>query len=288
MSTGGAATLALTILGAAPSHSFRGKRPGCSDFQSLRFEYLPGALREVTEISELWDKALRTKSGSSASTDAIKTSPGRSLILSEQAATEKSVKTLSSGHQVLHLATHGFFLEDRCAAASNSRDEAQRGVGGVATAGGQATPVSSENPLLLSGLALAGANRHDTVGPDEEDGILTAEEIASLDLSGTECAVLSACETGVGQVRASEGVLGLRRAFQIAGARTVIMSLWSVEDESTSRWMREFYDARLSDDLSTAEAAREASLSVLRARRARGQKDGPLYWGAFVATGDWR
>ena len=80
----------------------------------------------------------------------------------------------------------------------------------------------AENPLLLAGFALAGANRRQAAGVEDEDGILTAEEIASLDLSGVEWAVLSACDTGVGEVRAGEGVFGLRRAFQVAGAQTVI------------------------------------------------------------------
>jgi CHAT domain-containing protein len=144
-----------------------------------------------------------------------------------------------------------------------------------------------ENPLLLSGLALAGANRREEAGPNEEDGIATAEEIAALDLTGTEWAVLSACETGVGEVRAGEGVFGLRRAFQVAGARTLIMSLWSVEDEATREWMRALYEARLRDRRDTAESVRAASLRVLRDRRARGGSTHPFYWGAFVAAGDW-
>jgi CHAT domain-containing protein len=145
-----------------------------------------------------------------------------------------------------------------------------------------------ESPLLRSGLALAGADRREQAGPDEDDGILTAEEIAALDLSGVEWAVLSACDTGAGEVRAGEGVFGLRRAFQIAGARTLIMSLWSVDDESTREWMTALYDARLHRRLSTAESVRHASLSVLNARRNAGQSTHPFHWAAFVAAGDWR
>jgi CHAT domain-containing protein len=109
-----------------------------------------------------------------------------------------------------------------------------------------------------------------------------------LDLQGTEWAVLSACDTGLGEIRAGEGVFGLRRAFQIAGARTIIMSLWSVEDESTRVWMHALYEGRLQRRLDTAAAVREAGLTVLRARRAKGQSTHPFYWGAFVAAGDWR
>jgi len=135
---------------------------------------------------------------------------------------------------------------------------------------------------------MAGANRRRSAGPNDEDGILTAEEVASLNLNGVEWAVLSACDTGLGEVRVGEGVLGLRRAFQVAGVHTVIMSLWSVEDQATLEWMRALYVGRTQKGLSTAEAMRAASLSVLRARRARGLTTHPFYWGGFIAAGDWR
>jgi CHAT domain-containing protein len=82
-------------------------------------------------------------------------------------------------------------------------------------------------------------------------------------------------------------VFGLRRAFQVAGARTLIMSLWSVEDEATREWMKALYEARLSKGLDTAASVRAASVVVLRERRARGESTHPCYWGAFVAAGDW-
>ena len=150
------------------------------------------------------------------------------------------------------------------------------------------SPLMLENPLLLSGFALAGANRRTAAAPGEEDGILTAEEIAGLDLTGTEWAVLSACESGLGAIAAGEGVLGLRRAFQIAGARTVIMSLWPVEDEATHRWMKALYEHRLLDHMSTAESVQQASLDLLHARRAAGESTHPFFWAGFVAAGDWR
>jgi hypothetical protein len=99
----------------------------------------------------------------------------------------------------------------------------------------------------LSGLAFAGANKRQSARWAEDDGILTAEEIASLDLHGVEWAVLSACDTGVGEIKAGEGVFGLRRAFQVAGARTVIMSLWSVEDRATREWMAALYRERFAN-----------------------------------------
>ena len=89
-------------------------------------------------------------------------------------------------------------------------------------------------------------------------------------------------------MRAGERVFGLRRAFQVAGARTLIMSLWSVQDEVARAWMRALYQNRLERNLETAEAMREASLTLLRKRRAGGLSKHPFYWGAFVAAGDWR
>ena len=120
-------------------------------------------------------------------------------------------------------------------------------------------------------MALAGANQRQATGLDEEDGILTAEEIAALDLSGVEWAVLSACDTGIGEVKAGEGVLGLRRAFQVAGARTLIMSLWPVEDQVARDWMRQLYRARLVLGLTTIDGVHQANLKTLRQRRAKGQ-----------------
>ena len=99
--------------------------------------------------------------------------------------------------------------------------------------------------------------------------------------------MLSACETGVGTITAGEGVLGLRRAFQVAGARTVIMSLWSVEDQATRRWMEALYRARFGDHLDTPEAVRAATVNLIRQRRGSGLSTNPFYWAGFVAAGDW-
>jgi CHAT domain-containing protein len=110
--------------------------------------------------------------------------------------------------------------------------------------------------------------------------------VAGLNLQGVEWAVLSACDTGLGTVVSREGVLGLRRAFQVAGVNTVIMSLWSVDDQATRQWMRALYDARLVQRLDTADSVRAATLSVLRTRRAKDQSTHPFYWAAFVASGN--
>jgi CHAT domain-containing protein/Tfp pilus assembly protein PilF len=259
-SANGAAELPSAVT-AEPT--YRGLPPACETFRSVRFYPLPGATNEAAKIREI------------LTSDAARPA-SRVLQLTAGQATEEAFKSLAPGKKILHIATHGFFLDGRCDA--------------VDAAGERATPsvaASSDNPLLLSGLVLAGANRRSEAGPGEEDGILTSEEIATLDLSSVDWAVLSACETGLGAIQPGEGVLGLRRAFQIAGARTLIMSLWKVDDDSTREWMSHLYENRLAS-LSTAEAARRASVSMLQAARAAGRHTHPYFWGGFVATGDWR
>src|SRR5688572_6998459 len=241
--------------------------PTCEPAGPSRFGNLPGSLGEVNEISQMWPR-----STSSAVT-----------VLSGSTASETAVKNALAGRRVLHFATHGFIIGDDCP-PEGSRS------GGVARSSVAArfAEEGRENPLLLSGLAFAGANHRGDARLDEDDGILTAEEVAGLNLSGVEWAVLSACDTGLGEIRAGEGVFGLRRAFQVAGARTVIMSLWPVDDQATRAWMRALYDARLRRGLSTADAVHSASVSVLRERRAKKQSTLPVYWAAFVAAGDWK
>ena len=138
-----------------------------------------------------------------------------------------------------------------------------------------------ENPMLRSGLALAGANTWLKAGnlPEEaEDGLLTAEDVTGLDLLATELVVLSACETGLGQVHVGEGVFGLRRAFVLAGAKTLVMSLWKVPDEPTRELMEAFY-GRLLAGQGRAEALREAQLAM------KAKYPDPFYWGAFHLPG---
>ncbi len=283
----GTATAALRApadeaAGVAVLRTFRGRRSSCGDLKVFdTFEPLPSSAGEVAEIVSLWRGTGRSRSADAA---ALLTGPD---------ASETAFKRMARGRSVLHLATHGFFLGGQCRSAL----DASRGFGGLATAGGKAakqetaappTADPGENPLLLSGLVLAGANHRHHAGPDEDDGILTAQEIAAMDLSGVEWAVLSACDTGVGAIEIGEGVFGLRRAFQVAGAGTLIMSLWSVEDESARQWMKALYEGRLKKDLDTAEAVRHASLTVLNDRREKGLPDHPFYWAGFVAAGDWR
>ncbi|MET0165365.1 MAG: CHAT domain-containing protein, partial [Vicinamibacterales bacterium] len=210
---------------------------------------------------------------------------GAVMTLSGDEATEAAVKRALPGHAIVHVATHAYVLGDGC----ETIPEGVRSVGGLARMDSAAlASFTQESPLLRSGLALTGANQRNAAGPEADDGILTAEEIAALRLPGTDLVVLSACDTGLGEIRAGEGVFGLRRAFQIAGARTVITSLWSVSDQSTVEWMRAFYQARFARRAPMPEAMRSASLAVLQSRRAQGLSTNPFHWAAFVAVGDWR
>ncbi|NNF08226.1 MAG: CHAT domain-containing protein [Candidatus Eisenbacteria bacterium] len=181
--------------------------------------------------------------------------------LTGEKATEKQFKEHVKGSRVIHVATHAFFT------------------------GEASGPAARYQPFRLSGMAFAGANAPGAVS-GASDGILYAEEVAVMDLSGVEWVVLSACETGIGAIETRQGVLGLRRAFKDAGANTLIMSLWRVADDATQEWMQELYRARL-NGASTAEAIRQSNLTVLKARRASGESDHPFFWAGFVGTGDW-
>ena len=151
-----------------------------------------------------------------------------------------------------------------------------------------ATRLTGLHPGLLSGLVLAGANRPPGEEDHRDDGYLTASEVTLLDLSGVDLVVLSACETGLGRPQSGEGLLGLRRAFHMAGADTVVSSLWSVEDESTSELMQGFYRNLLVAGMGRQEALRAAKLEMLdRNRREHGEAL-PSTWGAFVLSGEWR
>jgi CHAT domain-containing protein len=219
----------------------RGTQVECDTLQTMRFGPLPAARTEANAIAKLWS----SRAAGDHADDA------KAIVLSGAAASERAFKTQAPAQRILHLATHGFFLGGACAATV---DTSRRSVGGLVRVNDspQMSRVpATTNPLILSGLALAGANQRARARGDEDDGVLTAEEVAGLDLSGVEWAVLSACDTGIGEVKSGEGVFGLRRALHVAGARTVIMSLWAVEDRATLDWMRALYDARFAKALDT-------------------------------------
>jgi CHAT domain-containing protein len=230
-------------------------RPGSSDSQ-IFFGPLPGVAEEVRELRLLLPQA--------------------SFITKDQ-ATKAALEKLSAP-SILHLATHGFFLSearpDRPPAAAN----------GAATGLPDGTrsvsaTVRTENPLLRSGLALAGANQTGVAG---SDGILTALEAAGLDLWGTKLVVLSACDTGVGEVKNGDGVYGLRRAFVLAGTESQVMSLWPVSDRSTRDLIVGYYRALL-QGAGRSEALRRVQLAMLHDKA----HSHPYYWAGFIESGEW-
>jgi MYXO-CTERM domain-containing protein len=218
----------------------------------VRFPELPGTLAEARGLSTLLPGAA-VLTGTAASRGAL-----------EQA----------HGPSILHVATHGFFLgADAGAAATGSR-------GLVLDVGGGAGGIPPRGDLLLAraGIALAGAN---VTGSAPGGGVMTALEVASLDLHGTKLAVLSACETGVGDTSNADGVFGLRRALVLAGAETQVLSLWKVDDEATAQLMLGYY-ARLRRGEGRSDALRDEKLAMLSSPRFAH----PFYWASFIASGD--
>ena len=220
------------LVGSAIASTSENRRSADISRGPMNFNPLPGTAAEAQALKV----ALRLKDDQ---------------VLTRGQATEAALKQVK-GPRILHLATHGFFLADQPAdldtlsARLPGHDRLQAPKG--------------ENPLLRSGLALAGANQ---LRSGNDDGILTALEVAGLDLAGTELAVLSACDTGLGQVNNGEGVYGLRRALVLAGVRTQVASLWKVDDAATKDLMIDYY-TRLSAGAGRSQALREAQLAMLK------------------------
>ena len=173
---------------------------------------------------------------------------------------------LKTSPQILHLATHGFFFPDP--------DNQQ-----TPTAGEEPGFKTSDHPMIRSGLILAGGNHVWQGNPPiqgREDGVLTAYEISQLDLSNTELVVLSACETGLGDINGNEGVYGLQRAFKIAGAKYLIMSLWQIPDRETKDFMVNFYSHYLEDNMTIPEAFRKTQKEM------KDRFYNPYQWAGFV------
>lgn len=194
--------------------------------------------------------------------------PEASLLTGAQAT--KSAVEQTVAPRILHIATHGFFLQDARTVAARNSPAQPRNAGANA---------ANENPLLRSGLALAGANLHEG---GKDDGVLTALEATGLNLWGTKLVVLSACDTGLGEVRNGEGVYGLRRAFVLAGAESLVMSLWPAVDYSTRELMTAYYK-NLKQGFGRGDALRRAQLDLLR----RSPHLHPFYWANFIQSGEW-
>ncbi|HMX29814.1 MAG TPA: CHAT domain-containing protein, partial [Blastocatellia bacterium] len=229
---------------------------------------------KVTVITQAYFPALP---GTAGEAQALKSLLADATVLTQDQATEAVIKQADSPG-VLHVATHGFFLEDPPTPGSDKRGAGQADA---------AKPV--ENPLLRSGLALAGANQSKTSAANAEDGILTALEAADLNLWGTKLVVLSACQTGIGDVKDGEGVYGLRRALVLAGSESQVMSLWSVSDQATRSLMIEYYK-RLQRGEGRTEALRQVQLGFLRrlTRGTTGDYSHPYFWAGFIQSGEWK
>jgi CHAT domain-containing protein len=210
--------------------------------------------RSVTSGETLSAMYFGPLAGSASEARALKTLFPESSLYTGRNAT-KTVLLHVEAPLLLHIASHGFFLRQ------------------------EANPGTSENPLLRSGLALAGANLS-AGSPDA--GILTALEASGLNLWGTQLVTLSACDTGVGEVRNGEGVYGLRRAFVLAGAHTLVMSLWTVSDYITRDMMITYYKG-LRDGMGRGDALRRAKLEFL----SRPGRQHPFYWASFIQSGEW-
>jgi len=213
--------------------------------------------RSLTSTENLRDTYFGPLNGTAQEARSIQAIFPDSIALTGDSATETSVKQ-ATAPRILHLATHGFFINK---------------------GGGLATSTTIENPLLRSGLAFAGANRR---GGGKDDGILTALEASGLNLWGTKLVVLSACDTGLGDIRNGEGVYGLRRSFVLAGAESVVMSLWPVSDQVARELMTAYYQ-NLKKGMGRGEALRQVRLQMIKQPARRH----PFYWASFIQSGEW-
>lgn len=255
----GALVVGAPAFGDAPA-----RRPvgACVSLADVVFEPLPGAREEAQDVAR-----------------ALAPAAAQVALLAGAQATESAFVAQAPKQRFLHLATHAFVMGESC----EGSEAGTRGVGRLVRPAGAGAKWSRAHDRLAlegrAGLAFAGANRRE---PGSEDGILTSEEIVSLDLGDVECAVLSACETGVGPLASGEGALGLHRAFRIAGARSVVMSLWSLGDRSARGWSLAFWSERATGR-PTWEAAWSASRRRLEAGRRGEASAHPFHWAAFSA-----
>jgi len=246
-------------LGSSSSRSIASKdsnQQRSGDLESLQWLQLPGTEKEGNAITQLIDAQLLM--GEKATALAV-----------QQQETPK----------VLHLASHAYYLADQEQGDSNEQRSQQQL--GNSSPGDKS--LQAENPLLRSGIVLAGANQPEANSKD--DGYLTALEVAKLDWQGTEMVVISACESGKGDIQAGDGVYGLKRAIAVAGARSSLLSLWKVDDAATAAFMQSFYQ-RLKAGEGRADAL-AATQKEFRNHPIAGWRH-PYVWAAFQLSGDWR
>jgi len=218
------------------------------ELKDYKLSELPGTKEEISDVSKLCaTKNILPKTYMGAD------------------ASEEMIKKSAKNPAILHIATHGFFL-----AQSNKTREL-----------GINTEAASKHPLLRSGLMLAGANVaiNNELDQESNNGILTAYEAMNLELNNTELVIMSACETGLGEVRNGEGVFGLQRSFMAAGAKATLMSLWKVNDAATKELMTLFYQYWINDGIEKHTAFRKAQIEL------KNKYPNPKYWGAFVMVG---
>jgi len=259
------------------------------DYEHAEVEPSAPTLRERPDVLAVLDRAPRGGAFARLAQTTVEVERLRerfgadaTTLLLGSAATEARVRDAARGRRFVHVATHGFAREDLLASL-HSRDIEES----FTSAAAERQLSAGHDPMLLSGLAMAGANPRD--GGAGDDGILTALEASYLDLEGVDLVTLSACETARGTAESGEGVQGLVSAFQMAGARCVVASLWRVDDEGTRRLMEGFYERMLRHEspLSPADALREAALALRdwRDESRRARFAAPRYWAAFVAYG---
>ncbi len=257
----------------------------------VHFDALPETGNEVRFIAELYENLFQLDE------DDV-------VDLRKSKASETAFREFAPQCMYVHLATHGFFAAGETKSALSAESIAQAGKADRGMFGERREAIRGHNPGQLSGIAFAGANHppnvDDLSGSPADDGIMTADEIAFLPLGGVRLVVLSACDTGLGEVAGGEGLLGIQRGFQVAGTQTTIASLWKVNDAATRRLMQEFYTNYLGKEMSVLDALRETQLWALNhpgdVPRGVTRADvdttpkrlPPKYWAPFVLSGDWR
>jgi CHAT domain-containing protein/Flp pilus assembly protein TadD len=228
------------------------------------------------KLGEVEFEPLKRLAASAEEAREVKRTLKQATVFLRSEATESALKQVSSP-SILHIATHGYFLEEEVRPGSKTSESTRIAV--RKKSDDSTASVKLENPALRSGLFFAGANKGKS---GDDDGVLTALEAAGLDLWGTKLVVLSACDTGVGEVLNGQGVQGLRRALVLAGSECQMMSLWPVSDTGTRELMIEYYK-RLKAREGRSEALRRVQLKML----ANPKRSHPFYWASFIQSGEW-